>query len=165
MKVENAELICPKCGLPVSICSHDGKHWYECSYCWTRGKKCATEEDAKRSLNEAQSRPKLQNCPNCGCYASINNRNHKYWYECNGCWTQSDKCSSVEAAREAWNSLKPRPKKTNFEVLQEMGVESKAKFLLMWAKNHDFWDYYSEEQMAEWLESAADDELLELAGM
>ena len=48
----------------------------------------------------------LQYCPNCGCQATLQHKNNKYFYECGGCWTESDNCLTKEEAKENWNKLK-----------------------------------------------------------
>ena len=54
---------------------------------------------------------KLQSCPNCGCDARLRSKKSsswRFWYECGGCWTQTDKYADEEDARAEWNKLKPR---------------------------------------------------------
>lgn len=48
----------------------------------------------------------LQYCPNCGCQATLHHKNNKCFYECDGCWTETDKYLTEEEAKENWNKLK-----------------------------------------------------------
>ena len=53
----------------------------------------------------------LQNCPNCGCEARLRSKKSsswRFWYECNCCWTQTDKYADETDARVEWNNIKPR---------------------------------------------------------
>lgn len=157
--------LCPKCGAPAKLHRYNNKYQYECDMCWTKGHRCTTEEEAAESWNAIKPKPELQQCPNCGCSAEIHNRNHKYWYECNSCWTQGDKCASVEDARKSWNELKPRPQKTNLEVLQEFDSKHMAVFLASWAREHVDWQCDNDGGLQYWLESPADYQIKELAAM
>lgn len=152
--------MCPRCGTPAKLHRYNEKYQYECDLCWIKGRVCPTEEEAAESWNAIKPKPEMQRCPNCGCSADIHNRNHKYWHECNGCWTQGDKCSSVEEARESWNSIKPKPKKTNLELLQEAGIANFAAFLQSWEENRgSSWADMTEDEIINWLASSADSEL------
>ena len=104
----------------------------------------------------------LQPCPNCGSVQiKLNNSRTRFWYECDGdCWTQGNKCLTQEEAAKSWNSLKPRPKKTNFELLQETGIANFATFMRDWEETHNIkWSDMTEDEIIIWLNSEADSDL------
>lgn len=107
-----------------------------------------------------QNEIQLQPCPNCNCEAAMHKRRGKYQAECNECWTQSDKCSSEEDAIKSWNELKPTPKKTRFEALQESGIANFAVFLQTWQEKCGInWSDMTEDEIINWLGEPADPEL------
>ena len=109
----------------------------------------------------------LQRCPNCGSkLVKLHKSRSRFWYECNGdCWTRGEHCLTVEEAAKSWNSLKPRPKKTNFEVLQGFDSKHMAVFLASWAREHVDWQCDYDGGLQSWLESPADSQVEELAEM
>jgi hypothetical protein len=104
----------------------------------------------------------LQRCPNCGSeLVKLNKSRSRVWYECDGdCWTQGDKCHTVEEAAKSWNTLKPTPKKTRFEALQESGIANFAVFLQIWQeKCGTNWSEMTEDEIINWLGEPVDPEL------
>lgn len=153
---------CPHCDSDsIKLYKSQTGFWYQCSMCWAGGKKGTTKEEAAENWNAVKH---LQNCPNCCCSATYHKSGSKVWYECNECWTHGDKCNSYEDAVKSWNALKPRPKKTRFEVLQEMGIANFAMFLQSWQEEHGMdWSEMTEDEIIIWLGEEVDADLDRLA--
>lgn len=54
----------------------------------------------------------LKHCPSCGGRPDLRKKGKKFYYECGGCWTQTEKHETPEEAAEEWNQLKPEEKST-----------------------------------------------------